>query len=116
MQTREGNHIDSKLSKIRIELAGKTEISSDIRHDCGNEMVEVSLGRSIEFQCTNADVIQCLIVKAESLTNVITGTERGRALQQWIYNFGEPIGRFRYCPRSPSHSWRYFPVCRSNIH
>ena len=70
VQTREGDHVDGKFSKIRVELTRETETSGDTRHDCRDEVVEISIGRGIEFEGPNANIIQSLIVNTESLVRV----------------------------------------------
>jgi len=71
VQTRERNHVDSEFSKIRVELTRESETGGDARHDGRDEVVEISVRRSIEFEGTNADIVQRFIVNAESLVRVL---------------------------------------------
>ena len=71
VQTWEGNHIDSEFSEIRVELTGETETSGHTRHDEGNEVVEVAVGWGIEFESTNADIVQSFIVNTECLVGIL---------------------------------------------
>jgi len=71
MQTREGNHVDGKFSEVRVELPRKTETSGHTRHDGRDEVIEISVGRGIEFEGADADIIQRLVVNAESLVRVL---------------------------------------------
>ncbi len=71
VQTRERNHVDSEFSKIRVELTGESETGGDARHDSRDEVVEISVRRSIEFKGTDADIVQGFIVNAESLVRVL---------------------------------------------
>jgi len=57
VQTREGDHVDREFSQVGVELAGETETSGDAGHDGGDEVVEVTVGRGIEFEGADADVI-----------------------------------------------------------
>ena len=70
VQTREGDHIDGKFSKIRVELTRETKTSGDTRHDCRDEVVEISVGGGIEFEGTNANIIQSLIVNTECFIRI----------------------------------------------
>ena len=70
VQAGEGDHVDCKFSKIRVELTWESEASSDARHDCRDEVVKISIGRGSEFERTNANIIQSLIVDTESLVRV----------------------------------------------
>jgi hypothetical protein len=70
VQTREGDHVNGEFSKIRVELTRETETSGDTRHNCRDEVVEISIGGRIEFEGTNANIIQSLIVNTEGLIRV----------------------------------------------
>jgi hypothetical protein len=91
VQTREGDHVDCEFSEIRVELTGESETGGDTRHDSRDEVVEISVGGSIEFEGTNADIVQGFIVNAESLIRVLdkllhvnNGLERGlRGRRGW---------------------------------
>lgn len=48
----------------------ETETGSDTRHDGRHEVIEISVGRGIEFEGADADIVQRLIVNAESLIRV----------------------------------------------
>ena len=71
VQTGERDHVDGKFSEIRVELTGETETGGDARHDCRDKVVKVSVGGSIEFKSTNADIVQGFIVDTESLIRVL---------------------------------------------
>lgn len=70
VQTREGDHVDGEFSQVRVELTGETEAGGDAGHDGGDEVVEVAVGGGIEFEGTNADIIQSLVVNAEGFVRV----------------------------------------------
>ena len=70
MKTGEGNHVDSKLTEISIELAREAETGGHTRHGQGDQMVEISIGGSSELKGTEADVVESFIVNAESLVCV----------------------------------------------
>jgi hypothetical protein len=83
VQTRKGDHVDGEFSQVRVELAGETETGGDAGHDGGDEVVEVAVGGGIEFEGTDADIIQSLIVNAERFVRVFnellqTGLEDAR--------------------------------------
>jgi hypothetical protein len=71
VQTGEGDHVDGEFSEIRVELTRETKTSGDTRHYCRDEVVEVSIGRGGEFEGTNANIIQSLIVNTEGLVRVL---------------------------------------------
>jgi hypothetical protein len=70
VQTGKGDHVDCEFSEIRVQLSGESETCGHAGHDCRDEVVKISVGRCIEFEGTDTDVIQGLIVDTEGLIRV----------------------------------------------
>jgi len=70
-------------------LTWETETGGDAGHDCGNEVVEVTVGRGIELESSNANVIQSLIVNAESFIRVLDKLLHVNVIRRGIYVNGE---------------------------
>ena len=66
VETREWDHVDGEFAKIRVELTWESEAGCHTRHDGGDEVVEVTVGRVRELECTHADIV-------ESLSNLARG-------------------------------------------
>lgn len=58
METGEGDHVDSQLSQVSVQLTGETEAGGDTRHDGRHEVVQVTIGGGGELQGTEADIVQ----------------------------------------------------------
>ena len=71
METWEGHHVDGQLSEISIQLAREAEAGGDPGHGGRDEMVQVTIGRSGQFQGAEADVVECLIVNTVRLICVL---------------------------------------------
>ena len=71
MKSREGNHVDCKLAKISVQLAREAEAGGDTRHGERYKVIEVTIGRCCQLQSAEADVVEGLIVDAESLISVL---------------------------------------------
>ena len=71
METGEGDHVDSQLPEISIELARETQAGGDTRHGGRDEMVQVTISRGGQLEGTEADVIESLIVNAVGLISVL---------------------------------------------
>ena len=56
MQTGEGNHVDSKLPEVSVQLAGEPEASGDTGHGEGHQVVEVTISRSCKLQSPAQEV------------------------------------------------------------
>ena len=67
----EGDHVDSQLPEVSIELAREPETSCHTRHGQGHQVVEVSIGWGGELQGSEADVIQSLVINAVGLIGVL---------------------------------------------
>ena len=44
VETREGNHVDSQLAEIRVELTGESKAGGDTGHDSRDQVVQVTVG------------------------------------------------------------------------
>jgi len=71
VETGEGDHVDSQLPEISVELAREAKASGDTRHSQGNKMVQISISGCGELEGTEADVIQGLVVNTEGLICVL---------------------------------------------
>ena len=89
VQTGEGDHVDCKFSEIRVQLAGETETGGDTRHDCRDEVVKISVGGSIEFKRTDADIVQGFVVDTERLVRVLNELLRVKKVFLGVYVDGE---------------------------
>ena len=66
VETREGNHVDSQLAYVCIQLPGKSEGSGHSTHGGADEMIQITRGRIVKLQCAEANVKQCLVINAVS--------------------------------------------------
>ena len=71
VETREGDHVDSKLTKICIQLTGESKRSSNTAHCHGNQVVQISIRRISKFKGTEADVVKCLVIDAIGLVSIL---------------------------------------------
>ena len=65
------NHDNNVKSQTCIKLTRKPQTGGDTRHGKGHQMVEITISRSGELQCPEADVIEGLIVDAKGLISVL---------------------------------------------
>ena len=50
MKPGEGDHVDSQLPEVSIELAGEPETGGHTRHGQGHQVVEVTIGGGSKLQ------------------------------------------------------------------
>jgi len=92
VKTREGNHVDSELAKISIELSREAQASGDTRHGGRDKMVEISVGRGGELEGTEADVVESLVVNAVGLVGVLNELVDGKCS---VVGFDDGVGHLR---------------------
>ena len=87
METGEGNHVDSQLPEVGVELSGEPEAGGDAGHGQGDQVVQVAVGRVSQLQGSGtndqfriifttrlqpeADVVERLVVDTECLVSVL---------------------------------------------
>ena len=71
METGEGDHVDSQLPQISVELTGETKASGDTGHGERHKVVQVAISRGGELQGAEANVVQSFIVNAKSFVGVL---------------------------------------------
>ena len=69
VHTWEWLQVNVQLTEIGVELTRETQAGSDTRHDQGDEVVQVTIGRAGKLQSTEADIVQGLIVNAENFVS-----------------------------------------------
>ena len=71
VKTWEWHHVHCQLPQIGVQLTGESEAGCHTRHGGGDEMVEVTVRGCGQLQCTEADVVQSLVVDAECFVCVL---------------------------------------------
>jgi len=70
VETWEGDHVDGQLPQIGVELTWEAQTGGDTGHDDRHEVVEVAVCWGRKLESAEADIVQSLIVDAESLIRV----------------------------------------------
>lgn len=71
VEPREGNHVDSELAQVRVQLPRETQACGDARHNDGDEVVQIAVLGRVELERAEADVVQRFVVDAECLVGVL---------------------------------------------
>ena len=61
MEAGEWHHIDGQFAEVGVELTRETETGCDTRHDCGDQVVKVSIGWVGKFEGAHANVVERLV-------------------------------------------------------
>ena len=67
------------LPEIGVELSGESEAGGDSRHDDGNEVVEISVGRGRQLQGPEANIVEGLVIDTERLVRVLNELVHGKS-------------------------------------
>jgi len=71
METREGDHVDSKLAEITVKLTRESKTTSGTTDSSRHKMVKITIGRSGELESSETDVVQGLVIKSEALISIL---------------------------------------------
>ena len=71
VETGEGNHVDSEFPQVSVQLARESEAGGDTRHSGGYEMVQISIGGGGQFEGSEADIVESLVIDGEGLVGVL---------------------------------------------
>jgi hypothetical protein len=64
-------HVDSELPQIRVELTREPQARCNTGHDDRDKVVEITVCWCRQFESPKADVVESLIINAESLVRVL---------------------------------------------
>ena len=103
MQSREGNHVDSELAEIRVELTGEAEAGGDTGHDDGDEVVKVTVRGRGELERPEADVVKGFVVDTERFVGVLDELVHGEG---GIIRLDDGVGNLEQSPRHFQWGWR----------
>ena len=92
MQTGKRDHVHGQFSQISIQLAWKPEASSDPWHGKRHQMIEISIGGCSQFQGSEANVIQGLIIDAECFICVLNQLVDGQGCIIRLHNSVRDFG------------------------
>ena len=67
----EGNHVNSQLPQVGVELTGEAQASGNTRHDDRDEVVKITVCWGRQLEGAETDIVQSLIVDAEGLVGVL---------------------------------------------
>merc|ERR1712156_1052725 len=71
VETGEGDHVDGQFPQVGVPMTGEPEAGGDTGHGGADQMVQVTVGGGGEFQGTEADIVQSLVVDAVGLVCVL---------------------------------------------
>mmetsp|Transcript_14538 Transcript_14538/g.26319 ORF Transcript_14538/g.26319 Transcript_14538/m.26319 type:complete len:221 (+) Transcript_14538:745-1407(+) len=71
MKTWEGNHVDSKLSEIAIELSRETERTCSSSNGIGNQVVKISIAGVGKLESTEANIIESFVIESKALVRIL---------------------------------------------
>jgi hypothetical protein len=86
VETWEGNHVDSELAEIRVQLTWESEASGNTAHGGRDEVVQVTISWGGKLECTEANIVKSLVVNAISLISVLNQLMNRESSIVWLNN------------------------------
>ena len=71
VETREGNHVNSELAEIAVQLAGEAQAAGGAADSSRDQVVKIAVGGGGELEGSEADIVQGLVIKGEALIGVL---------------------------------------------
>mmetsp|Transcript_46281 Transcript_46281/g.72418 ORF Transcript_46281/g.72418 Transcript_46281/m.72418 type:complete len:310 (+) Transcript_46281:111-1040(+) len=79
VKTREGDHVHSKLAKIAVELTREAKRASGTGDSSRHQVVKISISGGGEFEGSEADIVQGLVIKGEALVSILDKLVHGKS-------------------------------------
>jgi hypothetical protein len=92
METGEGDHVDSKLAKIAVKLAGESQAAGGTADGGRHKMVKISVSGGGELKSSEADVVQGLVIEGEALVGVLHKLMDGKGGVVGLHNGVRHLG------------------------
>jgi len=77
VESREWNHVDGELSEISVQLTWESEAGGDAAHGGRDEVVQITISWRGEFERSEADVVERLVVNAVGFVSVLNELVNG---------------------------------------
>jgi hypothetical protein len=71
METGEGDHVHSQLTKIAVELTRESKTASGTANSSGHKMVKISVSGGGKLKSSEADIVQGLVIQSKALIGVL---------------------------------------------
>ena len=66
MKSRERHHVHRQFAQISVQLTRESKTGSDTRHGSRNQMVEITISGSSQFQSSETNIIQSFVINTIS--------------------------------------------------
>jgi len=84
VESGEWDQVDGQLSEVRVQLSWESQTAGHSGHGGGDQVVQVSIGWSGQFQGSEADVIKGLVVDDHALIGVLDQLMDGQGGVVWL--------------------------------
>jgi hypothetical protein len=86
VKTWERNHVDSKLSKITIQLTRETKGASGTTDGSRYQMVKITIGWGSELKGSEANIIKSFVIKSKTLVSILDKLMNRKGTVIWLNN------------------------------
>lgn len=78
MESGERNQVHSELSQVRVELTGESQAAGDTGDGSRHQVVQVTIGGGGQFQSSETDIVQSLVINAHDFVGVFDKLMHGQ--------------------------------------
>lgn len=86
MKSREWHHVHCQFSQISVQLTGEPKASCHTRHCQRHQMIEIAVFGAWDFQCAEANIVQCFVVNAVGFIGVLNQLMDRERCIVWLDN------------------------------
>jgi hypothetical protein len=92
METGERNQVNSQFSKIRVQLTGESQTTSNTGHSGRDQVVQVTIGGGSQFKSSETDIIKGFVINDHTFIGVFNQL---MDRQSSVVGFNDGIRHFR---------------------
>jgi len=92
VKTRERNHVDGKFAQVAVQLTRETQAAGSSANSSRDQVVQVTISRSGEFEGAEANVIKCLVIKGKALIGVFHKLVNRQGGVVWFHDSVRHLG------------------------
>jgi len=93
VESGEGNKVDGKLSKIRVQLTGESQTAGNTRHSSGDQMVKITISGGSELEGSEADIVEGFVINNLDLISIFDQLMDGKGSIVWFNDGIRDFGR-----------------------
>jgi len=84
VESGEGDKVDGKLSKIRVQLTGESQTAGDTGHSSRDQMVKITVSGGSELEGSETDVVEGFVINNLDFIGIFDQLMDGEGSVVWF--------------------------------